>query len=255
MIPQSFIINHALPTPRSTSHSKTSRGFTLIEMLVVVAIIGILASLLMPSLAGAKRKANAIKCISNLRQVNTALTLYAADHDGEFPPRRHMTNSWIASLQPYYHDAKVLKCPQDRFLEWRSYIINGWNDYFRSTLSPKEFQEYDQWRWPHGIKESVIVYPSETITFGEKKTGSNHVHMDFNQGNNGNDVEQVDHQRHKTGGGAKGGAHFAFADGSVRFLPYGNSLSPVNLWAVKDEWRNATAKPIDGRPSSSTEIK
>lgn len=221
-------------------------AFTLVEMLVVLAIIGILASLLMPSLASAKRRANSVKCLNHVRQLNIALSLYANDNDGEYPPRRPRSNSWIRVLQPYYHDANILKCPQDRFSEKRSYLFNGWNDYFRSTLSPEEFKQFDTWQWPHGIKETAVVYPSETITFGEKRTGSGHVHMDFNQGNEGNDVEQVDHQRHRTGsGGAKGGANFAFVDGSARFLPYLTSLKPVNLWAVKDEWRNATAKFLE----------
>ena len=250
------IMNPTPPRPRALPcacpcqnrvQPKTQAAFTLIELLVVISILGILASMLMPSLAGAKRKANSIKCLGNIRQVNLALTLYATDHDGEFPPRRPVTNSWIYSLKPYYTDTGVLKCPQDRFLETRSYVINGWNDYFRATLSEKEFALYDKWNWPQGIKESVIPYPSETITFGEKISGSRHVHMDFNQGNDGNDVEQIDHRRHKTGPSGKGGSNFAFVDGSTRFLPYGQSISPVNLWAVTEQWRKAAAKPLVGK--------
>src|SRR5687768_6224880 len=108
--------------------AKKTRGFTLIELLVVSGIIGILAGMLMPSLVQAKRKANSIKCLNNIRQLSLAAGLYAGDHDEEYPRRQHLTNAWPVTLNPYYRDAKILKCPSDGFLQWRSYLINGWND-------------------------------------------------------------------------------------------------------------------------------
>ena len=63
-----------------------SRAFTLIELLVVIAIVGMLASFLLPALAGARQQAYAAECMSNLRQLSQAVILYCRDHDGRYPP-------------------------------------------------------------------------------------------------------------------------------------------------------------------------
>ena len=101
------------------------------------------------------------------------------------------------------------------------------------------------WMYPHGMKIASIPLPSEAVVFGEKQKGSKHVHMDFGQVSKsedgketeGNDRAVVNHNMH--GSRKSGGSHFSFADGSSRFLKYGGSVQPVNLWAITDEWRNA----------------
>jgi len=72
-------------------------AFTLLELLVVIAIIGILAALLLPTLAGAKEKAKVTRARGELCQIGLALDMYSADYAGRLPPVRVNCNTDLAS--------------------------------------------------------------------------------------------------------------------------------------------------------------
>jgi prepilin-type N-terminal cleavage/methylation domain-containing protein/prepilin-type processing-associated H-X9-DG protein len=86
------------------------RGFTLIELLVVVAVIAILAAILFPVFAAAREMARQSACISNLKQIGHAYTLYVQDHDQQFPldvqaPDRRLNVYWSPpNLVPWSKD-------------------------------------------------------------------------------------------------------------------------------------------------------
>jgi prepilin-type N-terminal cleavage/methylation domain-containing protein len=75
---------------KAQSPGKFSRGFTLIELLVVIAIIAIIAAILLPALNSAKEQAQRADCLSNLKQIGLAFTVYLNDHEDRFPDRRDL---------------------------------------------------------------------------------------------------------------------------------------------------------------------
>jgi prepilin-type N-terminal cleavage/methylation domain-containing protein/prepilin-type processing-associated H-X9-DG protein len=82
------------PAPRRAK----PHAFTLIELLVVIAIIAILASLLLPALAGAKARAQRLKCTSQMKQLGVGFTLYLTDHTDQFPPTAYSTGDYQYQL-------------------------------------------------------------------------------------------------------------------------------------------------------------
>jgi prepilin-type N-terminal cleavage/methylation domain-containing protein/prepilin-type processing-associated H-X9-DG protein len=120
-------------------HSQKRSGFTLIELLVVIAIIAILAAILFPVFAQAREKARGTSCLSNMKQLGTAFTMYLQDYDERVMPRYQACPStgptgpdqllWTASIQPYVKNQQIFVCPSavnanyaDQWTQWNASI-------------------------------------------------------------------------------------------------------------------------------------
>ena len=99
----------------------TKSAFTLIELLVVIAIIAILAAMLMPALSQARERAKSVNCVSQLKQVSQAITMYSSEHDGYICSTDNLAEDsgvWMGVLsgqvsyaQKSYLPGKIFLCP------------------------------------------------------------------------------------------------------------------------------------------------
>jgi prepilin-type N-terminal cleavage/methylation domain-containing protein/prepilin-type processing-associated H-X9-DG protein len=209
-------------------------GFTLIELLVVIAIIAILAAILFPVFAQAREKARQTSCTSNMKQLGTAMMMYAQDYDESYPSNWYPNDGhWANVILPYLGQGKqlytggIMICPSAAYKGWSysmSLALNRWDS------------KLNAWT---GLSMAAVSRPADVVAFGEvvqvKAWQSTAAQMEADKGcwggENGNGVganirddDQVDstkscysmpRYRHSDG------ASFTFADGHVKWMRKG----------------------------------
>jgi prepilin-type processing-associated H-X9-DG protein/prepilin-type N-terminal cleavage/methylation domain-containing protein len=188
-------------------------AFTLVELLIVVAIIGVLASLLLPAISRGKQRARGAQCLNNLRQIGVASVLYASDNEDTIPQSQHSKASWVGTLQPYLSGTNLHRCPLDRkLLRGYSYAVN---DFLTPHPSGAPDINYS--------KVTSLADPSETLQMAEMAetdddtTGVDHFH--FADPSDGGYAPssfemQVEVRRHEQR------ANYLFVDGHVLGIPW-----------------------------------
>lgn len=100
----------SLSSRPSAVGAKARRGFTMIEVMVVVAIIGLLASVIFASLAYAGQRGRDAKRIQDIKQIQAALEIYASEHGGMYPL---VSTSFVSSLESFLVPKYIIDLPED----------------------------------------------------------------------------------------------------------------------------------------------
>ena len=157
------------------------RAFTLVELLVVIAIIALLMAILIPALSKARKQAQAVVCMSNLKQIGTAAHLYAEDWNGYVPAGTTISvaypdkKPWFQGFMPYlgdkekkedYRDVKIFRCPS--YPDKRQticYVVNCFD--FQNN------SDYSGQGWGTHLPHKLTMYKrlSETIYLADNEDG------------------------------------------------------------------------------------
>jgi prepilin-type N-terminal cleavage/methylation domain-containing protein/prepilin-type processing-associated H-X9-DG protein len=149
---------------------KPRRAFTLIELLIVIAIIAILAAILFPVFARARENARRASCQSNLKQIGLASMQYSQDYDERFVPASACGDAnppcnvdirWPQLLDPYTKNKQIYKCPSTTFT-WDD--NPGWTNsgYVPYGINFNVFGYRSR-----TVPTSLIEMPSETLAFAD----------------------------------------------------------------------------------------
>lgn len=141
------------------------KAFTLIEVLVVVAILLVLAAIVLSATAQSRRSGHTAACTSNLRQAAQALEMYLQEGDGQLPYTLYHD---FTPILPYLGDASVLACPLDPYrlgANWQSTRATGKRTSFTAplTISPRFMRHLTALDPNHGVFACQVHGVRETI--------------------------------------------------------------------------------------------
>jgi prepilin-type N-terminal cleavage/methylation domain-containing protein/prepilin-type processing-associated H-X9-DG protein len=172
---------------RRPSVRRAGTGFTLVELLVVIAIIGLLVSILLPSLSKARQMAKRTQCLSNIRQLQVAQVTYAVENQDLLIAAGDGTEhgSWLGPLERYGATREVRRCVSDESpyfsepipgtnpprLRMTSY---GVNNYVSPTHAP--FGQEPIVKITQVIRTSRVIHLVELAETGPY-AGADHVHV------------------------------------------------------------------------------